>query len=488
MSPIFADELQDILHGAVTDQLDECLSVCPIVASVQAPTGSPLANTESIVRLAEASLSEGVRVLRLEGIENIHHVHATFNVPIIGLIKRGYPGSEVFITATKREVCELLESDCKVIALDGTERSRSDGSSLAELVAMIHSNGKLAIADCDTVKSVEHSAAAKADLIGTTLAGYTADSPHTSRPDLAFLRKALAIAKRPVLAEGRYSRPEEVHSALRMGAKGVVIGGALNDPIKQTRTFVRTVENYGKPVGAVDIGGTWLRFAVFTPDWKRGEIQRTPYPLDPKSRLAWIQERCAESGVERVGLSAGGMIDPKTAHVWRCKPIMPNHEGTTYTFQGVNVFALNDGIASAWAHACHPDYAGLRVATIAIGTGVGFGLVDCGRIECGRRGDTIRLNDTPTAFGRSFEDLLGGVNLTANPTAEQKEMALLAGKEAAFRVRELFYPDEIVLAGTVAMNDWFEIGLPKSPFGSEAGLFGAAALALFPPPGIEFGE
>ena len=64
------------------------------------------------------------------------------------------------------------------------------------------------------------------------------------------------------------------------------------------------------------------------------------------------------------------MIDPVSKTITDAKimgRIGADHIGTVFEFDGVEVVALNDGHATAWGHAMHPDFAGKRVATIALG-------------------------------------------------------------------------------------------------------------------------
>jgi N-acetylmannosamine-6-phosphate 2-epimerase/N-acetylmannosamine kinase len=170
---------------------------------------------------------------------------------------------------------------------------------------------------------------------------------------------------------------------------------------------------------------------------------------------------------------------------------MPDHVGTVWTSHtlGVPVVAHGDGHATAWGHACMPAFAGKRVATLAIGTGVGCGFVEDGRIWSGRRGEYPRINDLPTAEGRTYEELLGGVSISSTPSPEQQELGVKALEGAVKALRELYFPDAIVIAGGVGTSPWLaphvaRVGAELTPFGHDAGLHGAAALALFVPSGV----
>jgi N-acetylmannosamine-6-phosphate 2-epimerase/N-acetylmannosamine kinase len=239
----------------------------------------------------------------------------------------------------------------------------------------------------------------------------------------------------------------------------------------------------------VDIGGTWLRFASFSQSWEIGEVEQIAYPKTRDERLAWIRERVEAHGITQLGIGTGGIVNPATGEVWTAKEyLMPDHAGIVFNEEslGVKTFAIGDGHATAWGHACLPQFAGLRVATLAIGTGLGAGFVQHGRIWAGRKGEYPRINDLPTRTGQTYEKLLGGINLGKQPTLEQQTQAIEALEDAVLAVRNLYFPDAILIAGSVGLSDWMAPHLARlevvpSPFGTQAGLFGAAATTLFPP-------
>jgi len=470
-------------------EFSQLLAECPMVASVQASEGSPVDDPAVLLTLAKASLSQGVKVLRLQGVENIRTIKTGTGAPTIGLIKRSYGQSEVYITPTSSEIDELVGLGCEVVALDGTDRPRPSGESLKDLIQRIKAAGALAMADCDTPESASAAVQAGADIVGTTLSGYTSVSSAVEGPDLEFLRASRSLGV-PVIAEGRYAERWQVESALRIGASAVVVGGALNDPVKQTRALMPRSARAGSPnIGAVDIGGTWLRFGVFSSDWKLLELERTPNPPTRQERLGWIRDMVSKHSIVKLGVGTGGVVDPRTGVCWMAKEyLMHDQIGIEFSERtlGVPTSAHGDGHATAWAHACLPQFAGRRVATLALGTGVGCGFVESGRIWAGRRGEYPRVNDLPSASGKSYEELLGGQHLTKEPTEEQKTNAVAALHGAVNALRTLYFPDDIVIGGSVGLSDWLrphldELGLIPSPLDHDAGIYGAAALALYPP-------
>lgn len=461
------------------------LAKCPVIPSVQADEGTPLDSPDHLSALGKASLASGAAIVRLQGIHNIDLVARALDVPVIGLIKRHFESSPVYITPTSEDVQALLQSGCEIVSLDATTRPRPFGESLLSLIEMIHRGGKLAMADCDSPSSVDYAIECGADILASTLSGYTDESPKQSGPDLDLVRY-MASTGLPAIAEGRYSEVWQVRSARMIGADAVVIGAALNDPIKQTARFRDAATVGAESIGAVDIGGTWLRFGAFDPKGKLLRSERIPTPAKSVDRLDWISERIEEHGIRRLGIATGGTVDPASKTVIESKPIIPDNLGCDFTLLEVRhrlerLIALNDGLATAWGHYCHPMFAGGRIATLALGTGVGFGVVDRGRLLMGSDGSYPRFNDLPTSFGSSFEEMLGGASLGESTSASDRESAGNAAAEAVARIRALYFPDQIVLCGGVGLGGLLDLGLPVSPFGEDAGLYGAAAMVRFEP-------
>ncbi|HXF83461.1 MAG TPA: N-acetylmannosamine-6-phosphate 2-epimerase [bacterium] len=210
-----------------------------LIVSCQARAGHPLRERGVIVALARAAVAGGAAGLRLNGEEDIRAVRqAVGAVPIIGIRKVWTAGMPVYITPSFADATVVAAAGADIIALDATARPRA-GEPLEELLPRIRAElGRPVMADVATVEEGERAAALGADLVATTLAGYTGTAPPPEEPDLTLLRKLCRTLRVPVVAEGRYHTPEQVREAFRAGAWAVVVGRAITDALFLTRRFV----------------------------------------------------------------------------------------------------------------------------------------------------------------------------------------------------------------------------------------------------------
>ncbi len=214
-----------------------------LVVSCQAYPGEPMRDTEIMTAVAQAVAAGGAAGIRAQGLEDLRSIRAALTLPLIGLVKRGADG--VFITPTRADCIDVARTGAEVVALDGTTRTRPDGSTLADCIQAIHDHGALAMADCGSLEDAEASIAAGADCIGTTLAGYTGARPMTIGPDFDLLHHLVGMSSVPVLAEGRITTPDEAARALSLGAHAVVVGSAITHPTSITRRFAAVVTGPG---------------------------------------------------------------------------------------------------------------------------------------------------------------------------------------------------------------------------------------------------
>lgn len=161
------------------------------------------------------------------------------SIPIIGIYKKRYEDSEVYITPTKAEALELAEAGADIIAVDGTPRPRPKGETLESLLRYIQDElGIPVMLDISTVEEAIAGDRLGSALISTTLAGYTPYSAKTEGPDIDMIEKIVPQVSCPVLGEGRFHTPEDVQKALDAGAYAVVVGTALTDLEWRIRQFV----------------------------------------------------------------------------------------------------------------------------------------------------------------------------------------------------------------------------------------------------------
>ena len=213
-----------------------------LVISCQALPGEPLHSPMIMGRMAIAAKNAGAAGIRAQGVEDIIEIKQVTGLPVIGIIKRNYPDSEVFITATKKEVQELLATDCEMIALDATIRPRPNGELLQDLLDQIHAANRLAMADCSTVEEAKIAEEIGFDCVSTTLAGYTSYSTQTSGPDVELVKQLVKDCQIPVIAEGKIHTPEQLKEIMNLGVYSAVVGGAITRPQEIAQRFIAKLE------------------------------------------------------------------------------------------------------------------------------------------------------------------------------------------------------------------------------------------------------
>ncbi len=216
-----------------------------LVVSCQALEHEPLHSPYIMSRMALAAQQGGAAAIRANSLIDVQTIMQTVDLPLIAIIKRDYPGSAVYITATMQEVEELMEANPAMIALDATQHQRPGELQLPELVAAIRQRYPqlLLMADIATVEEARQAAELGFDCVGTTLHGYTADTQgcFLAADDCRFLREVLQAVEVPVIAEGNVETPEMAARCLALGAHAVVVGGAITRPQQITARFVKAI-------------------------------------------------------------------------------------------------------------------------------------------------------------------------------------------------------------------------------------------------------
>ncbi len=191
--------------------------------------------------MALAALQGGAGAIRANGAPDIMAIRAITNKPIIGLLKKDLPDFEVYITPDLQSLEEVASAGADFIALDVTQRSRP--VNLEQMFNAIHNLGKKVFADCATLSDAVRAAELGADVVSTTMAGYTPETmgSKTNEPDFVLLEQICQAVRMPVVAEGRFWTPEHVANAFALGASGVVVGTAITNPREITKRFLTGV-------------------------------------------------------------------------------------------------------------------------------------------------------------------------------------------------------------------------------------------------------
>lgn len=217
-----------------------------LIVSCQALENEPLHSSFIMSKMALAAYEGGAVGIRANSKEDIMAIKQEVNLPIIGIVKRDYANSDVFITATRKEVDELLESKCEVIALDATKQERPE-ESLQELVSYIRQQAPNIeiMADISTLEEAQYADKLGFDYIGTTLRGYTAYTKgHILYEDnFKFLKDVISHVHAKVIAEGNVITPEMFKQVTDLNVHCTVVGGAITRPKEITKRFIQAIEN-----------------------------------------------------------------------------------------------------------------------------------------------------------------------------------------------------------------------------------------------------
>lgn len=217
-----------------------------LVVSCQALEDEPLHGAFIMGKMAKAVQEGGASGIRANSVVDIKEIKKNVNLPIIGIIKRDYPNSEAFITATIKEVDELMEVKPDIIAVDATFSSRPYGQTLDDFFKQIKEKypQQLFMADCSTLEEMIYADKLGFDFVSPTLVGYTKQSEHLviANNDFEIIREALQRCEHPVIAEGNIDTPEKVKRLLDMGVYSVVVGSIITRPQLITKRFVDAIK------------------------------------------------------------------------------------------------------------------------------------------------------------------------------------------------------------------------------------------------------
>jgi N-acylglucosamine-6-phosphate 2-epimerase len=215
-----------------------------VIVSCQAWPGTPFYGDPKFMRaMAESAQMGGAGGIRANGEEDILSIKETVSLPVIGIYKLPDKRGITIITPTFESAEKLVKAGSDIIALDASIDARPEMEELSELIQRIRNElGVPVMADISTLEEALRAESCGADIVATTMAGYTSNSIKTNGPDLDLIEQIVRNVKVPVIGEGRFSKPEEVNEAIiKRGALSVVIGTSITAPWEITARFVQAL-------------------------------------------------------------------------------------------------------------------------------------------------------------------------------------------------------------------------------------------------------
>ncbi len=213
-----------------------------VVVSCQAMPSEPLYLETCMAAMMKSVVKGGAGALRVAGTRDVKNAKLLFDIPVIGLTKPDVIPSNwqeiVYITPSLKDVIALIEAGADIVAFDGTMRPRPD--KLEDIIKYIKINKRVSMADISTLEEGINAEKLGADILSTTLSGYTVESQgRDDGPDFELLKALVENTKLPVVLEGRIWEPQQVDKAFKIGAHCVVIGSAITRPQLITKRFVQ---------------------------------------------------------------------------------------------------------------------------------------------------------------------------------------------------------------------------------------------------------
>ena len=215
-----------------------------LIVSCQALSTEPLCDPYIMAKMAYAAKLGGAVGIRANTVIDIAAIKKTVDLPIIGIIKSVYDDSDVYITPTMKEVDELVNAGCEIIATDATKRIRPNGGTLEDFFVNVRKKypNQLFMADTSCFEEGKTAAELGFDLIGTTMAGYTPYTKGRVLPDLELIKKYSSELDKPIIAEGGIWTPDDLKNVYKNGAFSAVCGTAITRPMDITKRFVKALE------------------------------------------------------------------------------------------------------------------------------------------------------------------------------------------------------------------------------------------------------
>lgn len=217
-----------------------------LIVSCQAEENSPFNSPEGVAMFAISAEQNGASAIRSEGIEKTKKIISAVNLPVVGLIKSKFDDGTVCITRSEKDIEDLLKINCMIIAVDGTARKKNNLSGPEFIHTIKKKYPAIVWADLSHESEAAPCIEAGADIVSSTLNGYTPQTLNDKKysPNFSIVDKMLKTSSVPVIAEGRINTPEDAAKMIQLGAWAVVVGTAITRPGIITSWFYDAIKKF----------------------------------------------------------------------------------------------------------------------------------------------------------------------------------------------------------------------------------------------------
>ena len=368
-----------------------------LLVSCQAPEGDPFHDPESVARFAQAAERGGAAGLRVNGPMDIAATRRVTGLPIVGIQKREIDGC-LRITPFFEDAVALVRAGAQIVAIQCTAGAGQHQA--LQLVRQVREELNIPVmADIATFDEAVAAQAAGADLIASTMRGYTPETSDVRQFEPEFIARLSAGLQSPVIAEGRVHTPAQALEALEAGALAVVVGGAITSPESLTARFATAMRaaNITPPdVIGIDLGGTSTKIAVLSSAGALVGELAVPTPVGGSELLVrhvagLIQRKREEARragfeIRAAGVATAGWVNAAAGQVVYATENLPGWTGINLRSRleselNLLVAVENDANALAIGELRFGQARGVRdFVCITLGTGVGGACVSGGHL------------------------------------------------------------------------------------------------------------
>ena len=356
-------------------------------------------------RFARAAERGGAAGFRVNGPRDVEAVCKRSRLPVIGIQKRIHSDGELLITPRFSDARKLVAAGAVILAMECTRRAQDVGA--LDLIRRIKSDlGTLVMADVATLPEAIAAQTAGADLIASTMRGYTPETDSNQLFEPAFIAELVARLRIPIVAEGRIETPEQAVQALEAGAFSVVVGTAITRPETITSRFVAAMAE--KTTGAMisrpnaaaiislDLGATNTKAAIVSSDDTLECPSTEATPKQGKNALIdhivaitrrkMMEAKSGGMSIAALAVATAGWVNPEEGKIVYATDNLPGWTETHLVRElqqrlDLRVIIENDANAFAIAERHFGAATGVcDFICLTLGTGVGGAVFSGGRL------------------------------------------------------------------------------------------------------------